>query len=89
MFVYVIYLYVIFLYVMFIYVIFLCYLSLCYISSADDCFQLGVIAYNKADWYHSILWMSKSLRLDETEPVKTARRADILDYLSFSTFKVC
>jgi len=57
------------------------------LMNADDCFQLGVIAYDKSDFYHSILWHSKALELDEKEEIKTANRSSILDYLAHATYK--
>jgi len=56
--------------------------------SADDCFQLGKVAYNNEDFYHALKWFDQALSLDDIETNKTTVRHVILDYLSFSVFKV-
>ena len=55
---------------------------------AGDCFELGKVAYNNGDHYHTILWMSESLDVLDTEVNKTADRALMLDYLAYSTYMV-
>ena len=52
---------------------------------AGDCFTLGRHAYNQNDMYHTVNWMSEALKVEEEERNKTADRADILDYLAYST----
>jgi prolyl 4-hydroxylase len=54
--------------------------------TAEDCFQLGSVAYNKQDYYHTILWMEEALRTEEEESVKTVDRSTLLDYLSYSVY---
>lgn len=54
--------------------------------SADDCFQLGKVAYNNEDFYHAIKWFNEALRLDDIETDKTTARQVVLDYLSYSVF---
>ena len=62
--------------------------------SAEDCFELGRIAYNQQDWYHSLKWMQETLnQLNENRenPKNTKTdvdRAAVLDYLAYSTFVV-
>jgi len=56
--------------------------------SADDCFQLGKVAYNNEDFYHAIKWFDQALQLDDIEIYKTTSRAVLLDYFSFSLYMV-
>lgn len=56
--------------------------------AADDCFQLGVIAYNRQDYYHTVMWLSQALEDDSNETVKTADRRKILDYLAYAMYQV-
>lgn len=60
----------------------------CFSVVADDCFQLGVIAYNRQDFYHAVMWLSQALEADGNEMVKTAERAKILDYLAYAMYQV-
>ena len=54
-----------------------------------ECFELGRVAYEKSDWYHTIRWMSEALELIEKEKNNTnVDKFSVLDYLSFSTAKV-
>uniref|UniRef100_A0A671SBR5 procollagen-proline 4-dioxygenase n=1 Tax=Sinocyclocheilus anshuiensis TaxID=1608454 RepID=A0A671SBR5_9TELE len=56
--------------------------------TVDDCFDMGKLAYNEIDYYHSVLWMQQALRqMDLGEDAKTAK-ADILDYLSYSVYQM-
>ncbi|XP_016120977.1 prolyl 4-hydroxylase subunit alpha-2-like, partial [Sinocyclocheilus grahami] len=56
--------------------------------TVDDCFDMGRLAYNEMDYYHSVLWMQQALRqMDSGEDAKTAK-ADILDYLSYSVYQM-
>jgi len=54
--------------------------------TAGDCFELGRQSYNNADHYHTVLWMGEALGKYEQETTKTISRAEILEYLAFSTF---
>uniref|UniRef100_A0A8B9G6R4 Prolyl 4-hydroxylase subunit alpha-1 n=1 Tax=Amazona collaria TaxID=241587 RepID=A0A8B9G6R4_9PSIT len=55
--------------------------------TAEDCFELGKIAYTEADYYHTELWMEQALKqLDEGE-VSSADKAYILDYLSYAVYQ--
>ena len=56
--------------------------------TAADCFELGRHAYNKGDHYHTILWMKQALETLDTEVEPTIEKAEVLDYLSYSTFEV-
>jgi prolyl 4-hydroxylase len=57
------------------------------IFTAGDCWELGRQSYNNGDHYHTVLWMGEALNKWDDESNKTVAREDILDYLSFSTFK--
>ncbi|XP_070607612.1 LOW QUALITY PROTEIN: prolyl 4-hydroxylase subunit alpha-3 [Erythrolamprus reginae] len=59
--------------------------------SADDCFHIGKVAYDKEDYYHSIPWMEEAVRLFrvsygtwKTEDEGSLEEA--LDHLAFSSF---
>ena len=56
------------------------------LRTAGDCFELGRQSYNNADHYHTVLWMGEALGKYEQETTKTISRAEILEYLAFSTF---
>jgi len=56
--------------------------------AADDCFQLGKVAYNNEDFYHAIKWFDQSLRRHDSEQSQTTQRHVLLDYLSFSLYMV-
>lgn len=56
--------------------------------TADDCFDMGKLAYNENDHYHSVLWMQQALKqMDAGEDAKTLK-ADVLDYLSYSVYQM-
>lgn len=56
--------------------------------TADDCFDLGKVAYLEADYYHTELWMVQALKqLDRGEPSSTVDSVTILDYLSYSVYQ--
>ncbi|XP_077504406.1 prolyl 4-hydroxylase subunit alpha-1 isoform X1 [Amblyomma americanum] len=55
--------------------------------SAGDCFELGRQSYNNEDHYHTVLWMQEALDRVDEEVDKTADRAEILEYLAFSTYQ--
>ncbi|KAL0617803.1 LOW QUALITY PROTEIN: Prolyl 4-hydroxylase subunit alpha-1 [Plecturocebus cupreus] len=55
--------------------------------TAEDCFELGKVAYTEADYYHTELWMEQALRqLDEGE-VSTIDKVSVLDYLSYAVYQ--
>ncbi|XP_064414096.1 prolyl 4-hydroxylase subunit alpha-3 isoform X2 [Latimeria chalumnae] len=61
--------------------------------SADDCFQIGKVAYDMEDYYHSIAWLEEAVTLFRqshgnwfTEDQGSLE--DSLDYLAFSYFKM-
>ncbi|XP_067841484.1 prolyl 4-hydroxylase subunit alpha-3 isoform X2 [Heptranchias perlo] len=59
--------------------------------SADDCFQIGKVAYDIGDYYHSIIWLEEAVTLFRqsigiwnTEDQGSLEEA--LDYLAFSHY---
>jgi len=53
--------------------------------NSDDCFEIGRQTYLNNDYHHTILWMNEALdRLNNNSHMS---RADVLEYLAFSTFK--
>jgi prolyl 4-hydroxylase len=55
--------------------------------TANDCYELGRIAYNEGDYYHTILWIQEALNLlDKELSAPTIDRATLLDYLAYATY---
>ncbi|XP_076615173.1 prolyl 4-hydroxylase subunit alpha-1-like isoform X3 [Chaetodon auriga] len=58
------------------------------VLTADDCYDLGKVAYSEADYYHTDLWMVQALRqLGQGEASSTVDTVTILDYLSYSVYQ--
>ncbi|XP_077594606.1 prolyl 4-hydroxylase subunit alpha-1-like [Stigmatopora nigra] len=56
--------------------------------TVDDCYDLGIMAYTKDDFYHTVLWMSQAFRqMERGESPQLVKPAKILDYLSYSYWK--
>ena len=56
---------------------------------ADECFDLGGVAYLEGDYYHTLLWMQEALDHFDKETSNTSiTRFEILDHLAYATFKV-
>ncbi|XP_055525461.1 prolyl 4-hydroxylase subunit alpha-1-like [Wyeomyia smithii] len=55
--------------------------------SAGDCFELGRQMYLNGDYYHTMLWMREAMDRLSHEVNRTTTKADVLEYLAFSTFK--
>lgn len=57
---------------------------------AWDCFELGRLAYNTEDYYHTIKWMEEALaKVREFEDDDyDVNIVSILDYLAFAYYKV-
>ncbi|XP_048758000.2 prolyl 4-hydroxylase subunit alpha-1-like isoform X1 [Ostrea edulis] len=53
--------------------------------SANDCFEIGRLAYQDEDFYHTAMWMQTSLEREEDEKNKTVPRTLVLDYLSYAS----
>ena len=57
--------------------------------SAQDCYELGRIAYNGGDYYHTILWMTQALDLMKNTPSEHDPGMSVtLDYLAYATYVV-
>nr|XP_057914925.1 prolyl 4-hydroxylase subunit alpha-1b isoform X1 [Doryrhamphus excisus] len=57
------------------------------LMTAEDCYELGKIAYTDADYYHTELWMAQALKqLDEGEE-STVDKVTVLDYLSYAIYQ--
>nr|XP_002735430.1 PREDICTED: prolyl 4-hydroxylase subunit alpha-1-like [Saccoglossus kowalevskii] len=54
--------------------------------NAQECFELGRVAYVAGDNYHTVIWMKEALRQLTTN--NSSDEATILDYLSYSTYMV-
>lgn len=52
--------------------------------SANDCFEIGRLAYLREDFYHTAMWMQASLEKEGEEKNKTIPRELVLDYLSYA-----
>ncbi|KAL9891733.1 prolyl 4-hydroxylase subunit alpha-1-like isoform 2-T2 [Glossina fuscipes fuscipes] len=58
--------------------------------SSDDCFELGRQSYVNHDYYHTVLWMKEAMSRMREEPnnrTQSFTKADVLEYLAFSTYK--
>lgn len=55
--------------------------------TAEDCFELGKIAYTEADYYHTELWMEQALKQLDEGKVSSADKVYILDYLSYAVYQ--
>ncbi|KAI6235644.1 Procollagen-proline 4-dioxygenase [Aphelenchoides besseyi] len=55
--------------------------------SASDCFEIGRLAYNNEDYYHTLLWMDEAMERSKRESPPTATEAEILEYLAFALYK--
>ncbi|CAN9510847.1 unnamed protein product [Ophioblennius macclurei] len=60
--------------------------------SADDCYLVGKVAYEKEDYYHSVQWLEEAVRLfrgagRRWSPENEGTLEDALDHLAFSHFK--
>jgi len=57
--------------------------------NTQDCYDLGRVAYNKEDYYHTVLWMEEAYRkaYDEDPGERLVPIEEILDYLAFAHYK--
>ncbi|XP_072484318.1 prolyl 4-hydroxylase subunit alpha-1 isoform X1 [Notamacropus eugenii] len=55
--------------------------------TAEDCFELGKIAYTEADYYHTELWMEQALKQLEEGEVSTLDKVSVLDYWSYAVYQ--
>lgn len=60
--------------------------------SVVDCFEVGRLAYESKDYYHSILWMKEAIirlnRKTRSNKQSLTTRKIILSYLAYSTYKI-
>lgn len=56
--------------------------------SAVDCFEVGRVAYNDEDYYHTTAWMIEAMSRLENEKNKTVNKSEIIDFLAFSVYQV-
>ena len=55
-------------------------------SQAYECFEIGRVAYEQQDYYHTIRWMAESIdQFDREGENSTLNIVDSLDYLSYAT----
>lgn len=59
--------------------------------TAEDCYELGRLAYLKDDFYHTILWMQEGLKLLESDTTLNAKQKDtlhakLLDHLAYAVY---
>ncbi|XP_038638723.1 prolyl 4-hydroxylase subunit alpha-1-like isoform X2 [Scyliorhinus canicula] len=55
--------------------------------TAEDCYELGKIAYTDADYYHTELWMVQALKQLDAGEVSTIDKITVLDYLSYAVYQ--
>ncbi len=55
--------------------------------TAGDCWELGLVAYMRKDFYHAVLWLNQSLSVLDEEDTKTTSKARVLEYLSWAMYK--
>lgn len=55
--------------------------------TAEDCFELGKIAYTEADYYHTELWMEQALRQLDAGEESSIDKVLVLDYLSYAVYQ--
>ncbi|KAG8435162.1 hypothetical protein GDO86_013201 [Hymenochirus boettgeri] len=55
--------------------------------TAEDCFELGKIAYTEADYYHTELWMEQALQQLDSGEESTIDKVLVLDYLSYAVYQ--
>ena len=55
---------------------------------AEECFELGRLAYVRKDYYHTLTWMQAALDAWDKEEDKSKDRGVILDYLAYATSMV-
>ncbi|XP_056386425.1 prolyl 4-hydroxylase subunit alpha-1 isoform X5 [Hyla sarda] len=55
--------------------------------NAEDCFELGKIAYTEADYYHTELWMEQALQQLDAGEESSIDKVLVLDYLSYAVYQ--
>lgn len=54
---------------------------------AHDCFEIGRIAYNQRDYYHTLMWMEEAQMRMLREDPPTVQETEILEYLAFAMYQ--
>ncbi|XP_040218229.1 prolyl 4-hydroxylase subunit alpha-1 isoform X2 [Rana temporaria] len=55
--------------------------------TAEDCFELGKVAYTESDYYHTELWMEQALHQLDAGELSSVEKVVILDYLSYAVYQ--
>lgn len=55
--------------------------------NAFEVFEVGRLAYNNEDYYHTLLWMTEALERSKREDPPTIPEYEILEYLAFAQYK--
>ncbi|KAM9325609.1 prolyl 4-hydroxylase subunit alpha-1 isoform 3-T3 [Gastrophryne carolinensis] len=55
--------------------------------TAEDCYELGKVAYTEADYYHTELWMEQALRQLDAGEESPLDKVMVLDYLSYAVYQ--
>ncbi|KRZ08259.1 Prolyl 4-hydroxylase subunit alpha-1 [Trichinella zimbabwensis] len=55
--------------------------------TAYDCLEIARVAYNKQDFYHTLLWATEAWDRVQKEDEPTADEATVLEYIAFAMFK--
>ncbi|XP_054655294.1 prolyl 4-hydroxylase subunit alpha-1-like isoform X2 [Dunckerocampus dactyliophorus] len=57
------------------------------LMTAEDCYELGKIAYTDVDYYHTELWMAQALKQLDEEEESIVDKVTVLDYLSYAIYQ--
>ncbi|XP_078387098.1 prolyl 4-hydroxylase subunit alpha-1b isoform X6 [Cetorhinus maximus] len=55
--------------------------------TAEDCYELGKVAYTDTDYYHTEVWMEQALKQLDAGEVSTIDKITVLDYLSYAVYQ--
>ncbi|KRZ51942.1 Prolyl 4-hydroxylase subunit alpha-2, partial [Trichinella nativa] len=55
--------------------------------TAYDCLEIARVAYNKQDFYHTLLWATEAWDRVQKEDEPTIDEATVLEYIAFAMFK--
>ncbi|XP_048472233.1 prolyl 4-hydroxylase subunit alpha-1 isoform X3 [Rhincodon typus] len=55
--------------------------------TAEDCYELGKVAYTDTDYYHTELWMEQALKQLDAGEVSNINKITVLDYLSYAVYQ--
>ncbi|XP_061765996.1 prolyl 4-hydroxylase subunit alpha-1-like isoform X1 [Nerophis ophidion] len=57
------------------------------VMTAEDCYELGKVAYTDVDYYHTELWMAQALKQLDGGEESTVDAVTVLDYLSYAIYQ--